>query len=346
MSTNGQITLPPSCGSIQDLTNPDFCGVGVLGSYTVGVALVFLHQAGFAILGCTSRRRKTLPDDPDDPAPETARFQFHPSISASSISLFDTAIVLSISWQIAALLSLNSPSSVQTSHDVLLVCLTTYASLAISFGALCTSFDHVRRHKYRLLFALLATILCAAVTGMGQRAIQRDNFPKETCLPFFTDYKPAIRRYFVVLSVVFWAISLLLLGILYLSLRRTRLSPLLSASRLYIVLLCELTLLTLIVLVNHHFVPEQVLRAQAGGQLAESQWTFGQIVGMLIWVPVLVEFGYIFLFGPKEGLEGRLPVDYYVTTQRSGRAGVGVPLARSGAMVGVGVGVQNGYRVI
>lgn len=37
--------------------------------------------------------------------------------------------------------------------------------------------------------------------------------------------------------------------------------------------------------------------------------------GMLIWLPVLTEFTYVFVFGPKEGMEGRLPVPYTVSSQ-------------------------------
>lgn len=335
---------------------------------------MFLHQASFAVLRCMSNRRTILESEPiaSDPtdlhqyyASDTKRWQFRPSVEASSISLFDTAIVLAISWQIAALLSLNSPSSVQTTHDVLLVCLTAYASIGISLGALCTSFDHIRRHKYRLMFAVIATILCAAVTGMGQRAIQQDNFPKEICLPFFTDYKQNMRRFFIILSVVFWLISLIMLLMMCLSLRSAQLITLrsrlqrshpqllrrLSASRLYVVVVVELILLVIILLVNHYYVPEQVLRAQAGGQLAESQWTFGQIVGILIWLPVPVEFGYVFLFGPREGLEGRLPVHYFVTTQLrpKGSSTAHLPLTQRSSTEGgriASASVLCGYRVI
>ena len=104
----------------------------------------------------------------------------------------------------------------------------------------------------------------------------------------------------------------------------------------------------MIIFVNHFYVPEQVLRAQAGGQLAESQWTFGQIVGMLIWLPVLVEFGYVFLFGPKEGLEGRLPVHYFVNSQAVGSSTIQVPLTRIGSALGnvSKTGTRHSYVVI
>jgi hypothetical protein len=192
--------------------------------------------------------------------------------------------------------------------------------------------------------------------------ILKDDFPKEICLPFFNDYKQNMRRYFVVLSVVFWIISLIMVLTMCLSLKSTPLATIrerlnqshpralrcLSKSRLYVVVIVELVLLVMIVLVNHFYVPEQVLRAQAGGQLAESQWTFGQIVGMLIWLPVLVEFGYVFIFGPKEGLEGRLPVHYFVSSQAVGPSTFQVPLTRIWSTIGnvSKTGARHSYVVI
>lgn len=296
--------LPSLCSSVQDLTNPDFCGVGVLASYTVGVALVFLHQAGFAILGCFSERTNRIHHesqvlDPRNhghtqhPASDTRPYQFHASINASSVCLFDTAIVLAISWEVAALLSLNSPNLVQTTHDVLLVCLTTYASLAITLGALCTSFDLSRRHKFRIGSCFLSFFLCTFITGIAQHLMVKDDFPKEVCLRFFNDFKPNMRKYFVVLSVVFWVTSIIMVAVLFVptaaseqvqsGASRTqshrRFLDFIMRSRLYVVVLVEILLLIIILLVNHYFVPEQVLRAQAGGKLAEGQWSFGQIVG-------------------------------------------------------------------
>jgi hypothetical protein len=295
--------LPSLCGNVQDLTNPDFCGVGVLASYTVGVGLVFLHQAAFAILGCTSKRQnQTHPESQpigtgasrvQHNASDTRPYQLRPSVTASSISLFETAIVLAISWEVAALLSLNSTSAVQTTHDVLLICVTTYASLAIVLGALCTSFDHIRRHKFRIGYCLLSLFLSAFITGIAQHRMVKDDFPKEVCLPFFNEYKSNMRKYFVVLSAVFWVISSIMVVIMFLPTAASRqvssetpktqyhlrLLDFLMRSRLYVVILLELMLLIMTLLVNHFFVPEQVLRAQAGGKLAEGHWSFGQIVG-------------------------------------------------------------------
>jgi hypothetical protein len=57
-------------------------------------------------------------------------------------------------------------------------------------------------------------------------------------------------------------------------------------------------------------------------------WTQADaFTGMLIWLPVLTEFTYVFVFGPKEGLEGRLPSPYTVSSQTTEEHGT--PLSRA-----------------
>jgi len=139
----------------------------------------------------------------------------------------------------------------------------------------------------------------------------------EVCLPFFKQYLPMMRKSFTILSVTFWACVTLMVGMLMMSpagasshfdaRKRSTIESWVDRSRVHVFLVIELILLVLIILVNHFFVPEQVLRAQSGGKLAEGHWSFGQIVGMLIWLPVTAEFVFVFWFGEKEGLEGRLP---------------------------------------
>ncbi|KAM7223090.1 hypothetical protein V8F06_001646 [Rhypophila decipiens] len=42
------------------------------------------------------------------------------------------------------------------------------------------------------------------------------------------------------------------------------------------------------------------------------EWTFGQVLAVGTWIPICIEWWYIFLFGMKEGLEGRIPYEYEV----------------------------------
>ncbi|RYP26184.1 hypothetical protein DL767_008136 [Monosporascus sp. MG133] len=42
----------------------------------------------------------------------------------------------------------------------------------------------------------------------------------------------------------------------------------------------------------------------------EAKWAFGQVLALSTWAPVVVEFGYILIFGMKHGLDERLPRGY------------------------------------
>lgn len=46
----------------------------------------------------------------------------------------------------------------------------------------------------------------------------------------------------------------------------------------------------------------------------EHIWSFGQVLGLVTWVPVLVEFVYIWKNGPKEALTGQLMAPYQVVS--------------------------------
>lgn len=150
----------------------------------------------------------------------------------------------------------------------------------------------------------MSILLCVPVTFVAAETIRRDNFPTEACLPFFSTYLPMMRKSFIFLSVTFWFCATLLVMLLVLSpagessnahgRKRSPLASWIQRSIVYVFLVIEFILLVLTVLVNHFFVPEQVLRAQAGGKLAEGHWSFGQIIGMLIWLPVTTEFVFVF----------------------------------------------------
>lgn len=48
----------------------------------------------------------------------------------------------------------------------------------------------------------------------------------------------------------------------------------------------------------------------AGGLDNEDKWTFGQILALATWAPVVADWFYILIFGLQEGLTDRLPQDY------------------------------------
>lgn len=46
--------------------------------------------------------------------------------------------------------------------------------------------------------------------------------------------------------------------------------------------------------------------ALAGDANKDSEWSFGQILGLASWLPVLVDFAYIWWEGHKEALTGQM----------------------------------------
>jgi hypothetical protein len=54
------------------------------------------------------------------------------------------------------------------------------------------------------------------------------------------------------------------------------------------------------------------MNSRAGASNKDSEWSFGQILGLACWVPVIVELGYILREGPEKALSGLLVEPYEV----------------------------------
>lgn len=49
-----------------------------------------------------------------------------------------------------------------------------------------------------------------------------------------------------------------------------------------------------------------------GNGFRVNDWGYGQILALITWIPVLVDFGHLFFNSPKKGLEGRIPRPWQV----------------------------------
>lgn len=180
--------------------------------------------------------------------------------------------------------------------------LTAQSSVMLALASLHGAWRHMRRHWYRLVFFFMSMALCLAVTMLAAVRIEKHQFPMEGCLPFFTTYFVAIKRCFVALSVFFWLSAPTLVLLLFLtpyspqglahSQRGLRNWVTKASAYLFFVIMAAYMML--VIMVFHFFVPEQEIQAQIGGELVKGQWTFGQIVAMLIWIPVIAAFVFVF----------------------------------------------------
>ncbi|EXF78270.1 hypothetical protein CFIO01_00265 [Colletotrichum fioriniae PJ7] len=70
----------------------------------------------------------------------------------------------------------------------------------------------------------------------------------------------------------------------------------------------------------------------ADGIDKNDKWTFGQVLALAAWVPVIAELLYILIFGLEEGLSGHMPADYHATHVTQPDQNMGVPLLDRGSM--------------
>lgn len=230
-------------------------------------------------------------------------------LGETSLPLFQTAAILGLSWNVASVYLLAS--SPRTNHSAEATWLTSSSSLSIGFGALHTRWTHKRPEWTWLVVFFVSFPLCAGVNVLAARRVFGEEIPVESCLKFFQDYREAIRHTFIVHSVLFWASSFVMLFLLLLrpvvdgntrhrdadvdtehqNTKRNTNKGIRAWGRwwAWTILAIFSLQLVLFILIFHHFVPEQVLRKEAGGQLDEGKMTFGQILTIFMWASVLVD---------------------------------------------------------
>ena len=213
------------------------------------------------------------------------------SVEGSLPIFSDTASFLAMTWQIAALSQLEV--AVQTRDDALMLCLTANAYMFIALAALCTARRDLRRPKSRILFLLVSTLLCLAVSVLaGWKILKVDQFPMESCLPFFKHHLDDVNKFFAVLSSVFWPLAALIwILILIPSVQYRRWT---EVSKYCLLLFCEVVMVVLAAIVLHVFIPRDQLQMMTGHGL-ETQFSFGQTLSILVWLPVFVEFIFVLL---------------------------------------------------
>ncbi|KAK1712940.1 uncharacterized protein BDZ83DRAFT_91504 [Colletotrichum acutatum] len=86
-----------------------------------------------------------------------------------------------------------------------------------------------------------------------------------------------------------------------------RLTALIS-KRTYLVLLVPLALMSYLLFLLYRIRRKTL---DITGRSSDRQsWSLGHVVALATWIPVVVEFMYMCIFGMKSGLEGRLPAGY------------------------------------
>ncbi|KAK2051565.1 hypothetical protein LY76DRAFT_584701 [Colletotrichum caudatum] len=83
------------------------------------------------------------------------------------------------------------------------------------------------------------------------------------------------------------------------------------------------------ILVYFTFFRQKIIDA-ADGLDKNDKWTFGQVIALAAWAPVLAEVFYILIFGLEDGLTGHMPAGYHATHIAQSDTNTGVPLLDQG----------------
>lgn len=249
-------------------------------SFGIGSIMVFIHLIGVSGFGLILDNRQFSTD-------RLTRIlrRLHVAFRASCLIQLDTASFLAVSWQLAALPQLKSNS---TSYETLMVSWSSAVSAVIALGTLMIIWEDMTRRWYQLAVTFLYVILYIPITAVTSKQIIRGNFPLDDCIPYLKSRLPYIRAGFAVNCTFFGGGTLVFLAAFIFLYQKGKKKWRLQ--RICVVFVYQLGHATIFVMMRHYFVCQNELEKAVGYKLAEMQWSFGQSVALLIWLPVIAEF--------------------------------------------------------
>ncbi|KAF2183287.1 hypothetical protein K469DRAFT_751575 [Zopfia rhizophila CBS 207.26] len=318
------VCMKEVCETMSWEGNSDISGIGMLIGYVIEAILVALYTIAWFL-----RERRKLGVDPKAQLQNNHISHTYTSFHGSASVFLTTAMVFSSAVQLAAIVSTVRAAAIQrsdwieitTSGDVVMFTLLVVVVLSIQVNA---SQPKIRRRKFRTLCSVLAALafwvqLVAYVSNYG--SILQKIFPTRE---FVDSAEPEdmvrlciqIRGTIVFSStVVLWTWGAVVLSgwVVWPLVSRYPRKPLVPGLRTKKHKLLdgfELCLfagaLTGMIAIFILYIAHRIIYHGFGQAKNEGAWTFGQIIALFTWVPVVFELTYIYRYGLKQGLEGRI----------------------------------------
>jgi hypothetical protein len=238
------------------------------------------------------------------------------AVQHSTASFLNASIVFSIAMLSASLVSFANPDDLKISTFAVMLLMPFGSVLPVTLLQLAAS-NMLRRHRGRLLLWILMTALMVTllVTALLRNIL---NIPTEDKASKQVSWETHCLGEGNVMNLVWFTLSLaglLILGIgcfvvgsFIASLRRQSASW--SRRVWWITLVTAFLTMWLCLIWFIHFQIQA--NDMAGEDNKDTKWSFGQILAVATWVPVMIDFGYILWQKPVKALSGRLMVPYEV----------------------------------
>ncbi|RYP53957.1 hypothetical protein DL768_001179 [Monosporascus sp. mg162] len=287
----------------------DLAGPGTFIAYQLEAALVTLYAIIILFDYIHRLPRK------DTPAGKVLS-----ALQESSIEFLDSAIIFSIGLQVAGIVQTNRLLQAPTYASLYTTVISMMACLFSAFCAAllqCAVFG-LRRRKQRVASWLLLLGLVLANLGLLLRLAPPDSYDQQddgqhdqqsmweaVCGPP-PPFDP------IVLGGFMAAIFIVTIGTICIpKLNENTLRDTGTLLRLGFSLTCLVVMWTLLGFITAWRTA--IDQTAPGANNEDKEWTFGQILALTAWAPAVINFGFIAICGPKEGLEGRMSTRFTVT---------------------------------
>ncbi|PKX90420.1 uncharacterized protein P174DRAFT_507136 [Aspergillus novofumigatus IBT 16806] len=334
------------CGAVGFQGNADLVGNGVMIAYLIEAALVSLFLVAIGLHHLRSRLYQERPVPKQTVGYISAAARVLDAFRGSITNFWSSAAVLSlamliVSLRITARATIYVERAVQawrsgsavSAYDTQLATIVSCFSL---FPVLILGLLMKNRGRRRWLAGIVHIVLYVLVLVQIRLAISRTSVASKiksslgaACNPMTVD--KMFRKYgspvFYVLIAVPVGLAVLLAAAAVLfrvgrsesenQAERTKTWRLVTnLLRLYGVSLIAFTSLACFVLmwasIGLLLSMRNLIIENVGHNDPALEWTFGQFLALATWIPVLVEWVYILIFGLQRGLEGHVPKDYVV----------------------------------
>ncbi|KAF2734240.1 hypothetical protein EJ04DRAFT_564385 [Polyplosphaeria fusca] len=314
--------LPELCPLLRWQGNSDLAGRGMLVNYIIQASLATIYLVILAAI----RLDRIVPRENDRSFLSRGVIAVH----QTARPFLDAAIFFCLAMLLAALYTFargydDDTNYLTTYSAITTALLSIYSAIPAILIHACISNQH-RRKKWRIfvwgLIAALAIVVAALYLYMPSRAKKMTEQELENIMfnspdrQFFWDSgclnRGAVAQMDIGIKVLVGALfgSTLLYVVFALSYHRfqpERLSPMRSYWWLFTALFC---LLGMWVCLGMFIYLRRVMNANSGNSNKDHEWSFGQVLGLVTWAPVLVELAYIWKYGPRDGLTGQMISPY------------------------------------
>ncbi|WQF77305.1 hypothetical protein CDEST_02319 [Colletotrichum destructivum] len=332
------------CKAVGYTGNQDLCGIGVVVSYYLEGILATMYLLAFTVHQMRRHLDKNVYEKPRPTQKQGAGERILDAFRGSLDIFLGGAMLISVAMLGASVYSSatnfkersESNPDLPTSDSIYEMALALIASNFSVFPVMLlyalAKHDGHRKWLHRsvllLLWGLSVTVVYLAPRGEVDYALRKSGHRNFECDQRGSQYWKAVKatQFLVIGLPLMWLVVTIFLTTGFKipgMVDRPWVKRWRSMWRLSV---AWVNMLIMWAILAYFTQFRQKIIDAAGGLDKNDKWTFGQVLALAAWVPIVVEILYILVFGLEDGLSGHMPAGYHATHVIQSETNMGIPL--------------------